>query len=82
MTTTRHALNSEYALISEMRLITGKYGIVEYRLTFNVLKMAIALLHELYNLCNTISGTQFSMINSNVELYICQLYAASWSCDQ
>ena len=27
MTTTRHALNSEYALISEMCLITGKYGI-------------------------------------------------------
>ena len=27
MTTTQHALNSEYALISEMRLITGKYGI-------------------------------------------------------
>ena len=27
MTTTQHALNSEYALISEVRLITGKYGI-------------------------------------------------------
>ena len=26
MTTTQHALNSKYALISEIRLITGKYG--------------------------------------------------------
>ena len=28
MITTQHALNSEYALISEVRLITGKYGTV------------------------------------------------------
>ena len=50
MTTTRHALNSKYALVSEMRLITGKY------VNKGLLKLDIETFSSIFDIKNVLPG--------------------------